>query len=181
MVYEACGAMLANARHRDLRDTLRSSRTSRAISVSRWLGSSLRPPQPSAVTGPGLSRTSPGHRFRVANHSSSALPDRFPLLRSDRTVAGSLAVLVEPSRSSVRTPGPFLSWGSLLFAPPPTHPARVHSRRIGLPRCTFGPTAPPVQPRSALVVSHHLDGFLRAQARGLVASRCRSWGSSAFR
>jgi hypothetical protein len=78
MVYEACGAVLANARHRDLRDTLRSTRTCRAISVSRSLGTFLRPPQPSTVTGPGLSRTSPGHRFRVANHSSSALPDRFP-------------------------------------------------------------------------------------------------------
>jgi hypothetical protein len=34
--------------------------------------------------------------------------------------------------------------------------------------------------RSALVVSHHLDGFLRTWARGLVASRCRSWGSPRF-
>jgi hypothetical protein len=30
------------------------------------------------------------------------------------------------------------------------------------------------------VVSHHLDGFLRETAGGLVASRCRSWGSRRF-
>jgi hypothetical protein len=30
------------------------------------------------------------------------------------------------------------------------------------------------------VVSHHLDGFLRAEVCGLVASRCRSWGSPRF-
>jgi hypothetical protein len=34
--------------------------------------------------------------------------------------------------------------------------------------------------RSVLVVSHHLDGFLRSETRGLVASRCRSWGSPRF-
>jgi hypothetical protein len=34
--------------------------------------------------------------------------------------------------------------------------------------------------RSVLVVSHHLDGFLLRSARGLVASRCRSWGSPRF-
>jgi hypothetical protein len=34
--------------------------------------------------------------------------------------------------------------------------------------------------RSDLVVSHHLAGFLRAKDRGLVASRCRSWGSPRF-
>jgi len=33
---------------------------------------------------------------------------------------------------------------------------------------------------SVLVVSHHLNGFLRATARGLVASLCRPWGSSRF-
>ena len=34
--------------------------------------------------------------------------------------------------------------------------------------------------RSARVVSHHLDGFLRTSARGSVAPRSRSWGSSRF-
>jgi len=34
--------------------------------------------------------------------------------------------------------------------------------------------------RSALVVSLHLDGFRRANGRGLVASHCRPWGSLRF-
>jgi hypothetical protein len=34
--------------------------------------------------------------------------------------------------------------------------------------------------RSALVVSHHLGGFLRAAGPGLVASRYRTWGSLCF-
>jgi len=34
--------------------------------------------------------------------------------------------------------------------------------------------------RSALVVSHHLGGFLRAAGPGLVASRYRTWGSLRF-
>jgi hypothetical protein len=44
----------------------------------------------------------------------------------------------------------------------------------------FGLEVPPSKSRSVLVVSHHLDGFLRCCGRGLVASRCRSWGSSCF-
>jgi len=35
-------------------------------------------------------------------------------------------------------------------------------------------------PRSALVVSHHLDGFLHSHGCRLVASCYRSWGSPAF-
>jgi len=61
------------------------------------------------------------------------------------------------------------------FAPPPTPcdastPARRATSRIGL-----GEPSP--KSRSVRVVSHHLDGFLRIAIRGLVASRCRSWGS----
>jgi len=40
---------------------------------------------------------------------------------------------------------------------------------------------PPSKSRSALVVLHHLGGFLRSASCGLVASRCRSWGSPRFR
>jgi len=42
----------------------------------------------------------------------------------------------------------------------------------------FGPPSPGGRSRSALVVSHHLDGFLRRVSCGFVAPRCRSWGSS---
>jgi hypothetical protein len=54
------------------------------------------------------------------------------------------------------TPGPRLSPGAIGFGMP-------------LPKS-----------RSVLVVSHHLDGFLRATARRLVASCCRPWGSPRF-
>jgi len=49
-------------------------------------------------------------------------------------------------------------------------------------RCRPGsvPREPPSKSRSALVVSHHLGGFLRSEDRGLVASRCQSWGSPRF-
>jgi len=46
---------------------------------------------------------------------------------------------------------------------------------------TFGQPVPSGWSRSVLVVSHHLDGLLRAGARGLVASHIRPWGSSCFR
>jgi len=53
------------------------------------------------------------------------------------------------------------------------HPG-VHSRR----RCRLlRPSAARHCARSALVVSHHLDGFLLQDARRLVASCCRPWGS----
>jgi len=49
------------------------------------------------------------------------------------------------------------------------------------PAVASDPKVPPSDSRSALVVLHHLDGFLRSTSRGLVASRCRSWGSPRFR
>jgi hypothetical protein len=156
---------------RDLRD----------YSVCRSVGSSLRPPRPSTVTGPGPSRTSPGRRFKMANHPSSALPDRSTLLRSVRTTAGSLAARTDGAEAPPGHRDPASPGVRDLLAPPPTSPARVHfPSTSGCPAVAFGPTAPPVQPCSALVVSHHLDGFLRVQACGLVASRCRSWGSPRF-
>jgi len=45
---------------------------------------------------------------------------------------------------------------------------------------SLGPAVPPARSRSALVVSHHLDGFLRTRGHGLVASRCQPWGSTRF-
>jgi hypothetical protein len=55
----------------------------------------------------------------------------------------------------------------------------VHSRRASRP--CFGVEGATLAACSALVVSHHLGGFLLRKVRGLVASRCRSWGSSRFR
>jgi len=52
---------------------------------------------------------------------------------------------------------------------------------VRFPRCChrFGTRLPP-DSRSDLTVSHGLAGFLRRRTRGLVASRCRSWGSTRF-
>jgi hypothetical protein len=55
----------------------------------------------------------------------------------------------------------------------------VHSRERSCDRC-FGKTDTICFACSARVVSHHLGGFLRFTNFGLVASRCRSWGSSRF-
>jgi hypothetical protein len=90
----------------------------------------------------------------------------------------------QPERSQRRSASLLASLG-IRAAPPPTHRRRVHSRcasRRSKPPAThtLGPTMPPVDSCSALVVSHHRDGFLRVVDRGLVASRCRSWGSPRF-
>jgi hypothetical protein len=63
----------------------------------------------------------------------------------------------------------------------------VHSQRVAAPSVLGQPDP---GSRSDPVVSHHLAGFLRllrrsawtlrSESRGLVASRCRSWGSSRF-
>jgi len=56
-------------------------------------------------------------------------------------------------------------------------PTRAHPRGR---RLTFGSGIPAPESRSDLAVSHRLAGFLRAMTCGLVASRCRSWGSPRF-
>jgi len=57
--------------------------------------------------------------------------------------------------------------------------AGVHSRRAL--RLCIGNEGATLAACSALVVLRHLGGFLLRTVRGLVASRCRSWGSSRFR
>jgi hypothetical protein len=54
-------------------------------------------------------------------------------------------------------------------------PLRRHALTRPLPgaEAPFGRSMPPDRSRSALVVSHHLDGFLQRQGRELVASRYR--------
>jgi len=97
-------------RRRDPREFLRATRMKpcRPRCAAR-LALCCCPPRPSAVTSPGPSRTSPGARFRVASHPSSAL-QIFHLLRSVRTLAGPLAVGPEPKLRP--RSGPILSWGS---------------------------------------------------------------------
>jgi len=66
------------------------------------------------------------------------------------------------------------------FRTPLSRSPRASTPGAGLSPCSFGLGMPLPKSRSVLVVSHHLDGFLRATARRLVASCCRPWGSSRF-
>jgi len=56
----------------------------------------------------------------------------------------------------------------------------LSARLLPETEASFGLAALPAKSRSALVVSHHLDGFLRTMSHGLVASRCQPWGSTRF-
>jgi hypothetical protein len=131
MVYEACRAAPSDAGVGSLCEALRAPRRTAMVSVCRSVGSSLRPPRPSTVTGPGPSRTAPGRRFGMANHPSSALPDRFPapsrlpprMHSPSKRPHGSRAPRggADQSRSSDRAPWalPLLGFRDLT-APPPT-------------------------------------------------------------
>jgi hypothetical protein len=65
-------------------------------------------------------------------------------------------------------------------------PLHRHAFRASTPPCRHCcrpgsvPRLPASESRSARVVLHHLGGFLRSEGRGLVASRCQSWGSPRF-
>jgi len=69
--------------------------------------------------------------------------------------------------SSSRSPPSVLRLGRPL-------PTPCRNKASSAPRCH------PHGSRSALVVSHHLDGFLRPDGADIVAVRCRSWGSPCF-
>jgi len=94
-----------------------------------------------------------------------------------------LRLLFRALERSLPTCAGLLSWDSLELAL--ASPLHRRHRAASTPdeavaSSTFGPTSPGVGSCSAPVVSHHLDGLLRIAARGLVASRCRSWGSPCF-
>jgi len=79
-----------------------------------------------------------------------------------------LLTRLEPVRSLCRSSdlGLLLSWHYPLSAPPLFNRSRVHSQQLR--GVTFGPSVPTDCSCSAPVVSHHLDGFLRATAAGLL-------------
>jgi hypothetical protein len=119
---------------------------------------------------------------------------RSPSARSipEGTVRANLLTFA-PLRSRTDRPGRFL--GLLSWVPsarPSTRARRCACRpsidmlaKRPLPRrrpvVASASRVPPPKSRSARVVSHHLGGFLRFASRGLVASRCRSWGPPRFR
>jgi hypothetical protein len=91
-----------------------------------------------------------------------------PLPRPDRLAPVSSRGIRRNARSRERSPS----------APSTDMLLRVHSRTVS-PPC-FGPEMPISGSRSALVVSHHLDGFLRAGVAGLLHPAASSWGSPRF-
>jgi hypothetical protein len=108
------------------------------------------------------------------DHVDANLPDLRSTSKLYRTPWSDLTF--SPGFPSVR-PGQLT--GGTPFAPPPTPRDASTPAQRATPR--FGPGEPSPKSRSVLVVSHHLDGFLRIAIRGPVASRCRSWGSRGFR
>jgi len=113
---------------------------------------------------------SPGHPARQGRQSALflCLPPRSPAVAD---TAGELR-RGHPRLGGSRSP---LSPSIDIIA---SRPLQGVCRRTG--RAPFGSGQPWPKSRSVLVVSHHLDGFLRETTCGLVASRCRSWGSSRF-
>lgn len=70
----------------------------------------------------------------------------------------------------------------LLLEVPSIGSALVPSTPASAPKSLgFGRCVPPHRSRSALAVSHRLDGLLRHHAASTVAARSRSWGSPRFR
>jgi hypothetical protein len=130
----------------------------------------------------GPSRSSAKHRYRPRIAAGPVIDPSFGST-SERSSAAPPGSHRDPLMGLDQ--GNRLAPAPLPFAPPSTlpggrplasSPLRVHSR-TGSKLPIFGPGMPIPESRSALVVSHHLDGFLRAAARGLVASLCRPWGS----
>jgi hypothetical protein len=102
------------------------------------------------------------------------LPTAAPI----ETSATALLTLTSSSKSSSERWSHLAAGPPLMrFARPSTDvPACVHSRE----QAPFGPALRPAGSRSALVVSHHLDGFLRTRAAGLLHPAA-GLGFTAFR
>jgi hypothetical protein len=176
-------------------DRLRLHRWSRALSSGsrglrgprdRRLRCRIRPhPRMARVAGGGLF-PAPSLASAVAGwpSRSSARSARSRSPPTERPPAPSL-----PSRVFLVRPGRLfaglLSWDSSCSrrsgSPMPLHRHHLpESTPTGL-AAGFGVEGATLSACSALVVSHHLGGLLLWKARGLVASRCRSWGSPRFR
>jgi hypothetical protein len=112
----------------------------------------------------------PPRPFAVAGRAPEGFPTRQPAPTEIGTDGPHDLGL--PFEALLRALPPPLGWAPLMrlaSTPSPTSPVRVHSRE----QAPFGPALPSNRTCSVPVVSHHLDGFLRAQARGFVAPRCQ--------
>jgi hypothetical protein len=152
----------------------------RSVGRSLVFPAALRGLRPSPVRGPRGRVRGVASVWRTTRHRRSfTLALSFEASARRRAPRG---VTRTPKR---RTPGPCLSWGSSRNRPSTGHIQRAStpdseplSRPVAVAPRSHGAdgTTRPAS-RSDLVVSHHLAGLLRAKDRGLVASRCRSWGS----
>jgi len=150
-------------------------------------------PPPVALVGVGRGKPRPD-AIRPALEDTSR-PDSRLLGGRNRVVGVAAARLggAESVQARTRTVGPTREGEAALPPPSPVPAASLrrtplhrHAPRASTPAADpCGPVASVrgYQPRITFrpVVSHHLDGFLRARSCGLVASRCRSWGSLRFR
>jgi hypothetical protein len=100
-------------------------------------------------------------RSLVAPHAGAAKPPACTSARRDRPHPAT------PSRLLLEVPSVDHRVGCPL-------PAPCRNSAPSAPRCH------PRRSRSALVVSHHLDGFLQPDGAGVVAARNRPWGSPCF-
>ena len=152
--------------------TFRCAGSARPVDVAvRW--SSPLPPRPCPLPGGPRGVPSP-----VRSNLPEGRSSRTPRLRSTS----------EPYRSPWSKPtfSRFTSaWSGTRAGRCACRPSTDMLLKRPLPRrrpvVASAPRVPPSKSRSALVVSHHFGGFLRSWSRGLVASRCRSWGPPCFR
>jgi len=124
----------------------------------------------------------PGSRKnRSMRTSSSCAPPRVHALPREPDSSHTL----RPGRFNGHSPGPSTcrrhrSAAGMCLLPLHRHAVAASTPALDPKVARFGFEVPPSKSRSVLVVLHHLDGFLRCCGCGLVASRCRSWGSSRF-
>jgi hypothetical protein len=106
------------------------------------------------------------HRVGLQGSIASRSP-KFACLSIGGVPLGLGATFQAPAIARDRPSPICLSWNSSSWcAHPPACPPSVHSPMASPP--PFGPEVPPSESRSVLVVSHHLDGFLRSAAPGLL-------------
>jgi hypothetical protein len=118
---------------------------------------------------------------RSMRTSSPCAPPRAPTLPPEPDSSHTL----RPGRFNGHSPGPSThrrhrSAAGMCLSPLHRRAVAAFTPALDPKVARFGLEVPPSKSRSVLVVSHHLDGFLRCCGCGLVASRCRSWGSSRF-
>jgi hypothetical protein len=147
-------------------------------------------PEDAARRGIGTSPAPVAQVTRPPRLAPQPKPVRMRCPRSANEPLGSESVRVALPRGGTRTRSEPDRW-LLLLSPkrrPKTghlswgfSPLHRHTALRPTPDTEVSRTAVPTTVGRRPVVSHHLGSLLRSTGRGLVASRCRSWGSPGFR